>query len=119
MGEDMGSREFIEAEMRNRQVAPTPPALETVRQFLRSYCADADSIEEIRDEAGRAAAFNPQPLLQALRALELVIANPPSDGSLSLLVAIDGNRQLKDPSDAGAVEYLRTLAALLTKVLAT
>lgn len=113
----MGSREFIEAEMRRRQLAPTPAPMETVRKFLRSYCSDADSIDEIRDEAARAAAFNPEPLQRTLRALESVIADPSRDGSVSLLVAIDGNRQLKDPSDAGAIEYLTTMATLLRDVL--
>jgi hypothetical protein len=113
----MASREDIEARLRAKANAPAPPPLEATRAFLRSYCNDADSVDDVRDEAARAAAYNPRPVQAALRAIDAVIANPPRDGTLSYIIAVDANRQLADPSDAGALDYLRRIAGVLRDVL--
>jgi hypothetical protein len=115
----MGSREELEARLRAEAQAQAPPPLEKTRNFLRSYCADADGFDEIRDEAARAAAYNPRPLQDALQAIESVLADPPTNGSIGHMVAVDGNRQLADPSDQGALAYLSQLADLLREVLAS
>lgn len=113
----MESREEISARLRARLHAPAPPPLEATREFLQSYCDDTDSIDEVREAAARSAAYNPLPLHAALRGIEAVIADPPRDGTLSYMVAVDANRGLDDPSDAGALEYLRQIAGVLREVL--
>jgi hypothetical protein len=113
----LGSREEIEARLRARANAPEPPPLEATRALLRRHWADADSDEEIRGELVRRAAYNPRPLRAALRAIEAVIADPPQDGTLAYMIAFDANMQLDDPSDQGALEYLREIAGLLREVL--
>jgi hypothetical protein len=52
-----------------------------------------------------------------LRAIEAVVADPPRDGTISYMVAVDANHQLDDPSDEGALEYLREITKLLREVL--
>jgi len=116
-GGSMGSREKIEARLREQTQAPSPPPMEVTRNFLRSYCSDADSLEEVRAEATSAVAFNPRPVQAALRAVESVIAYPPGDGSVAQMIAVDANRRLADLSDAGALEYLRRIADVLRDVL--
>lgn len=113
----MDSREKIEALMRARASAPAPPPLEATRAFLQSYCNDAESLDEVRDEVARTAAYNPDRVRAALDAIEAVIADPPRDGTLSYMVAVDANRQLPDPSDAGALAYLYRIACVLRDVL--
>jgi len=113
----MGSREDIKARLRERMHAPALPPMEVTRNFLRSYCSDADSIQEIRAEAARIVAINTRRVQAALAAIESVIADPPDDGSVAQMVALDANRRLADPSDQGALEYLRRIAAVLRDVL--
>ena len=113
----MDSREKIEALLRARAVAPTPPPLDATRTFLQSYVSDAESLDEVRDEVARAAAHNPERVRAALDAVEAVIADPPRDGTLSFMVAVDANRQLADPSDEGALAYLYRIACMLRDVL--
>ncbi len=71
----------------------------------------------MRDEVARAAAHNPERVRAALDAIEAVIADPPRDGTLSFMVAVDANRQLPDPSDEGALAYLYRIACMLRDVL--
>jgi hypothetical protein len=111
------SREKIEALLRARAASPPPPPLDATRAFLQSYVSDAESLDEVRDEVARAAAHNPVPVRATLDAIEAVIADPPRDGTLSYLVAVDANRQLPDPSDAGALAYLYRITRLLHEVL--
>lgn len=113
----MESREEIRERLRAAADAPAPPPLEATRAFLESFCSDSDGIEEVRDEVARAAAYNPRPVRAALRAIEEVIADPPGDGTLSYMVAVDANRSLDDPGDAGALEYLREVASVVRGVL--
>jgi hypothetical protein len=111
------SREEIEARLRARRDVPALPPVEAAREFLQAYCDDSDSIDEVRETVARRAAYNPRPLRAALRAIEAVIADPPRDGTLSRMVAVDANYRLPDPSDAGAIEYLREVAGVLRDVL--
>jgi hypothetical protein len=53
----------------------------------------------------------------ALRAIEVLIADPPLDGTLAHMVAFDANTQLDDSSDQGALEYLSGIAEMLREVL--
>jgi hypothetical protein len=110
-------RDEVEARLRARLYPPAAPPLEATREFLRSYCDDSDGLDEVRDEVARAAAYNPLPLRAALGAIEAVIADPPGDGTLSEMVAVDANHRLPDPSVAGALEDLREVAGVLREGL--
>lgn len=110
----MDSRAKLEAQLRARAVVPP---LDATRAFLQSYVSDADSLDEVREEVARAAAHNPERISATLDAIEAVIADPPRDGTLSSMVAVDANRQLTDPSDEGALHYLYRLTRLLREVL--
>lgn len=114
----MGRSEEIRARLQARANAPELPPLERTRAFLRSYCTDADSLDEIRDELARNAPRDPVRLRRALDGMEIVLAEPQPEGTLSYLVAVDANRSLADPSDAGAREYLCQLADVLREALA-
>ena len=114
----MDSRKQIEEQLRARAAGTTPPPRDVTRAFLQSYVSDADSLDEVREEAARAAAHNPDPIRATLEAIEALIADPPRDGTLSYLVAVEANRQLPDPSDEGALQYLYRLTTLLREVLA-
>jgi alkylhydroperoxidase family enzyme len=111
------NREEIEARLRALGHAPELPPVDATRELLQKYCDDADGLDEVRDAMAQDAAYNPLPLRAALRAIEAVIVDPPSGGTLSYMVAVDANHRLRDPSDAGALEYLREIAGLLRDVL--
>lgn len=110
----MDTRAKLEARLRVQ--AATPP-LEATRAFLQSYVSDADGFDEVRDEVTRTAAHNPDRVRVVLDAVEAVIADPPRDGTLSYMVAVDANRQLADPSDEGALQYLYRITLMLREVL--
>jgi len=93
------------------------PPLEVARTFLRTSVSDADSLAEIREDAARAVAVNPRPIRTALEALDMLIADPPVDGTLAWLVEVDANWVLEDPSDSGAVEFLHQLANTLREIV--
>ena len=103
--------------LRARANRPAPPALEQVRSFLRSYVADAESMDEVRADLARMAEVNVETVRGRLRALEALLADPPAGGELARLVGWDGNWVLDDPSDAGAAAWLRDLAGLVQRVL--
>ena len=84
---------------------------------MHVYWADAAGIDQVREELTRAARFNPQPLKQSLSALEVVLKGLYPEGTLSRLVAWDGNWVLEDRSDRGAAEWLTQLAELVRSVL--
>jgi hypothetical protein len=52
-----------------------------------------------------------------LTALETVLADPPRDGTLSRMVAWDGNWVRDDPTDAGAIVFLREAAAMIRTII--
>jgi hypothetical protein len=91
--------------------------LEQVRSLLRAHFADADSFDEATADLRRLAAVNTRSLERNLVALDAVLADPPADGSLATVVAVDGNWVLDDPSDAGARAFLREVADLHRAIL--
>ena len=102
-----------------RARANQPPAspLDQVRSFLRSYVADAGSLAEVRADLARMAEVNPENVRRRLRAIEALLADPPTDGSLMKLVGWDANWVLDNPSDASAAAWLSALAELIREVL--
>jgi hypothetical protein len=111
------SQEELEARLRAQLHAPTPSPLEATREFLQEYCGDAYSLDEVRRAVVFTKAHRPRRMQAILRAIETVIADPPRDGTLSYMVAVDANYQLDDPSDEGALEYLRDIVNMLHGVL--
>lgn len=102
---------------RVREMAAEPP-LDTVREFLAVEFGDAGGFDEARSMLAQLAETNIRSHQQDLWALEQVIANPPAEtGALAHLVAWDANWVLDDPSDAGALEFLREVARMLREVI--
>lgn len=98
--------------------AATRPPLETVSRFLGAYYNDAETGDEIRSILQRLASTNIRYHQEVLRALEIVIADPPAQpGTLSRLVEWDANWVLDDTSDAAALEFLREAARLVREVI--
>jgi hypothetical protein len=117
--EHPSSRERLEAQLRERERLVDEAPEQVVRKFLRTFVQDADSMDEVREELVRSVESNSRPVTQASRALQSLLASPPRDGSLATMVAVDANRSLDDPSDAGAIEWLTRLAHLTTEVLSS
>jgi len=93
------------------------PPLETVREFLLGYVADAENLDESGSRLRRIAQTSTRMHSRVLAAIESVLATSEPDGTLARLVGWDGNWVLDDPSDAGAAEFLRGLADMLRSVL--
>ncbi len=93
------------------------PALDRVREFLGSYVLDTDSLEEIRADLRRTAHFNTMRHHGDLAALEAVVSEWHSPGTLARMVGWEANWVLDDPSDAGAAEFLRKLAEMVHEVI--
>ena len=84
--------------------------LEAARNFLRVYCAESGSLDEVRSEIQQMIQLNPRNVLTGLNALESLLTDPTVElGTFSRLVAIDANWPLDDPSDVGAMKWLREL----------
>lgn len=96
---------------------PLAQPLEVARNFLRSYCSDADSMEEVRAQLERRIALGSRGVQTYLAALDALLADPPADGTLAQLVAWDANWVLDDPSDKGAVAWLRDVARMIRDAL--
>ena len=92
--------------------APTPAALDRLREFLLYYIHDGD-----RDLLRLEAAQDPGPMIDAVEAIEEVLAQPQAPGMLSEIVMYEGNRMLADQSDATASSWLKQLAADLREWL--
>jgi hypothetical protein len=101
----------------NMSPSPKPP-LEAARKFLRAFCAESGSLDEVRSEIQQMLNLNPRTILADLNALESLLAHPPAEeGTLSYLVAVDANWPLDDPSDAGAMSWMRELVATIRDTL--
>lgn len=92
-------------------------SLDRVREFLGSHVLDADSLDEVRADLRRTAHFGTMRHRGDLAALEAVVAEPHSPGTLARMVGWEANWVLDDPSDAGAAQFLRELAQLLREVI--
>ncbi|AXB43214.1 hypothetical protein [Amycolatopsis albispora] len=110
-------RDWLWLRMVERRNRPPLSPLEGTRKFLRDRVDDAGGLEEVRADVARTAASDPRPIREAVEAIEALIAEPSPDGTLSWIVAIDGNTRLDDASDSGAIEYLHELAQMLREVL--
>jgi hypothetical protein len=97
--------------------APLGLPLEAARQFLRRYWGDEGILDAIRVDMEDTIAFNPKPVVQGLQAIEGLLADPPSDGTLLDLVLWDANHPLDDPSAESAKQWLGEMAEFVRDVL--
>jgi hypothetical protein len=95
------------------------PAMEILETFLATEFGDAESFDEVRTGLEQLAQVSLQSHRRVLRALDVVISDPPMDGTLAHLVGWEGNWVLDDPSDAGALRFLREVADMLREIIAT
>ena len=94
------------------------PALETARDFLGGFLADADGLEEVRQDLQRVAITSTRAHRRYLDALEVLLSEPQPAGTLLHLVEGDGNWALDDnPTDEGAAVVLRELQQMLRAVI--
>lgn len=91
---------------------PPPPALDRLREFLWAYVNDGD-----RDLLKLEARQRPAPIVDAVEAIEEVLAEQHPPGTLAHLVAYEGNRVLADQTDATAIAWFQELAADLRQWL--
>ncbi|WP_405134902.1 hypothetical protein [Nocardia sp. NBC_01388] len=97
---------------------PLPPAIDQVRDFLRAFVADCESLDELHDHLFRIATRNQRGIRRELAAIDEVLDTAQPPGTLSWMVAADANRVLDDDtSDAAAEAWLRDIAALIRGVL--
>jgi hypothetical protein len=76
------------------------------------------SFEEVHADLESLAQTNVRSHQRDLAAFEAVIADPPTEpNALAHLVAWDGNWVLDDPSDTGALQFLREVAEMLRTVI--
>lgn len=104
--------------MRARANQPPPPAIDQVREFLGSYVADSVGLDEVREHLVRLAQINRRTVERKAEAIEALLGTPQLQGTLSWMVAVDGNWVLDDEtSDAAAETWLRDVAALIRGVV--
>ncbi|SBT49343.1 hypothetical protein [Micromonospora auratinigra] len=96
--------------------ARTP--LEAVTDLASAYLADADGFDEVLDHIRRKATYNVRNVQREIASIEQVLAEPQPPGALARLVAWNGNWVLDDPSDAGAADFLASLAGHMRAVVA-
>lgn len=102
----------IKRKLRERmEKTPTVEPFEATREFLMSYVADKDSMEEIEADIDRMSQINTRTLHKGLAGIEKLLASPPAEsGTLSRLVAREVGWVLKDESDKGVKIWLGNLS---------
>jgi hypothetical protein len=96
----------LEARLRARMVRPT--GLLAAREFLQTYVCDSDfaQLEKVVRHMMR---VNPITIVDGAEGLESILATEQEPGTYARLVAYDANRDLDDPGDAAAKQWLMTL----------
>ena len=89
--------------------------IETVRQFLQEYCADADGTSELVNHLELQALVNARPLLQAMKDIESLLSQSFSDDTLLHLVTQDARIKLDRPTGEAARNWLTWLAEQIRK----
>lgn len=104
--------------LRARMSRPRPPAIDEVREFLLCHVADIDDLDELRRDVARTAQLNQKTVLRDAEAIEALLSALQPPGTLSWMVAAQGNWVLDDEtSDDAAAEWLRGLATLIREVV--
>lgn len=105
-------RQMMEAKL----AAPRPPALDSARRFLMSYVHDSDW-ELLERDVGGMIKLNPNVIIDAVEAIEELLATPQPPDTLSRLVAYEANWMLDDETDTGAAAWLQDLTGRLRRWL--
>lgn len=108
--EKLGAPQRVVNNLRN----PKTP-VETVASFLSGI--EYLDWEELEGEFKKRVSYAPRGLIVNLRALEQIISTPQEKDVLAYLVAVDANRNIPDPSDDGAREWLREISEIVRKAL--
>ncbi|MFD4461784.1 hypothetical protein [Nocardia sp. NPDC058480] len=104
--------------LRARMNQPRPPAIDQVREFLICHVADIDGLDDLRMDIARTARLNRRTVLRDAEAIETLLSTPQPPGTLSWMVAANGNWVLEDEtSDDLAADWLRGLATLIREVV--
>lgn len=98
-----------------REAAQSPT--ETVREFIQGFFSDAFDVDEVRRELQSIAESNTRAHRRYLTALDAVLADPPADDTLVRIIQFDAGWELDDPSNAGAIAFLREQADMLRAVI--
>jgi hypothetical protein len=113
---DINFNDFVDLYKEQIEKYP-PPMMETVRKLFITLNA-SDSIQDAMDHIRRISDVNPLSAMEKLNALERLLADPPKEeGALAHMVAWEANWVLDDPSDEGAMKWLREVAEAIREVL--
>jgi hypothetical protein len=102
--------------LKERLAAPRAPALERVRSFLLYHVHDSDPELLDRDLRGLMK-VNASPIIDAVQAIEELIAQPQLPGAILRAVSHEGNQMLDEETDEAATKWLRELALQLRQIL--
>lgn len=103
--------------MRKKLFGPPGPPLEAARSFLRTFFSDALNFEEAISEVESMARTNAKIVQRGLQGIESLLEQELEPETLSVLVAIDANYPLDEPSDAGTRIWLHDLAQTVRDIL--
>jgi hypothetical protein len=103
---------------RAQELAREDP-LERVKEVLGGYFSDAESLAEVEADFSRRASVSTRGVARDLRAFEAVLAAPMDPGVPTRLVALEANWVLAEPTDEKSLEFLRGVADMLRRVLAS
>lgn len=110
----------IADKFRERLQAPPKPPFEATRDFLMSYCVDAESMSEIEADIARMAKINQRTLIAGLNGIRGVLAEPMDpDARLARMIALEVGWVLDDESEAGARAWLGELETILSAYVNT
>jgi hypothetical protein len=113
---DINFNEFVDLYKEQIEKYP-PPMMETVQELF-IFLDASDSFQEFIDGVKQTADINPLSAMEKLNALERLLADPPKEeGALAHMVAWRANWVLDDPSDEGAMKWLREVAEAIREVL--
>lgn len=111
----MTTLEQLKARM---EVLKNAPPLEKARTFLKAYCANNSTLEEVEDQLRHALGFNAIAIWTGLEGLEAVLADTTVPGAaLVALAREDAKRQELPATSDAARAYLGQVVALLRKYL--
>ncbi|RKG56486.1 hypothetical protein D7X30_23245 [Corallococcus sp. AB011P] len=111
------SPEFKELKASMEALKNAPP-LEKARTFLRAYCANNSTLEDVEDHVRHALGFNGIPIWTGLEGLEAVLADKKMPGAaLVALAREDAKRQQLPATPDAARNYLGQVVAMLRNYL--
>ncbi len=99
------------------KAAPSQVFVELTREFLRGAVHDNREDNEVRASLARWMVWQEPKVAEWLAGVEGLLADPPSDDLLVLIVELDGKRPLNPPKGEHAKNFLQRMAGVLHEVL--